>query len=177
MKQLRDLIGRVRRTPVTVGDDAVDAMAYFDSGIEEAGSGRHRRAVELFTKAIESSPAAAAGMYQHRGRAYADMGMHHEAIADYDAAVRLQPGCADFYLDRGNSHHEMGEHDRASKDYDEAIRLRPDFAAAYANRAAVHVELGAEDAGAADEERARELGIDGEALEGLLAEARNKAEK
>ncbi len=62
MKQLRDLIERVRRTPVTVGDNAVDAMAYFDSGIEKAGSGRHRRAVELFSKAIELSPAAAAGM-------------------------------------------------------------------------------------------------------------------
>ena len=146
-------------------------MSAFDAGVEAFKAGRNKKAIELFTRAIEKSPTTA-GMYQHRGSTYAETGRHLEAIADYDVAVRLNPTYPDTYVDRGNSQHALKQYDRAVKDYTEAIRLRPNFAEAYANRAAAHVELGDETAASGDIESARANGIDREALDALLEEAR-----
>ena len=172
MQQLRDLFDRFRGGGGSgPGTEIQDAMSAFDAGVEAFEAGRIKQAIKLFTRAIEMSPTTA-GMYQHRGSAYAERGRHLEAIADYDVAVRLDPTYPDTYVDRGNSQHALEEYDRAIKDYSEAIRLRPDFAEAYANRAAVHVESGDEAAAAEDIESAFANGIDREALDDLLAEAR-----
>ncbi len=172
MQQLRDLFDRLRRRGGFGLDSGIeDAMSAFDAGVEAFESGRNKKAIELFTRAIELSPATA-GMYHHRGSAYAESGRHLEAIADFDVAARLNPAYADTYVDRGNSQHALEEHDRAIRDYTEAIRLRPNFAEAYANRAAVYVELGDEAAAAGDAESAYANGIDREALEALLEESR-----
>ncbi len=172
MQQLRDLFDRLTgRGGSALGSGIEDAMSTFDAGVEAFGAGRNKKAIELFTRAIEMSPNTS-GIYQHRGSAYAETGRHLEAIADYDVAVRLNPIYPDTYVDRGNSQHALEEYDRAIKDYSEAIRLRPNFAEAYANRAAVHVELGDEAAATGDIESAYANGIDREALNALLDQIR-----
>ena len=50
----------------------------------------------------ESRPDSAAE-YFIRGNAYADMGEHGKALADYDRAIDLRPGDADAHLNRGVS--------------------------------------------------------------------------
>lgn len=172
MQQLRDLFDRLTgRGESGNGSEVEDAMTAFDAGVEAFEAGGNRKAIALFTRAIELSPTTS-GIYQHRGSAYAESGRHLEAIADFDVAVRLNPTYPDTYVDRGNSQHSLEEYDRAIRDYSEAIRLRPNFAEAYANRAAVHVELGDEEAATRDTESAYANGIDREALDELLAEAR-----
>ncbi len=172
MQQLRDLFDRITgRNASGSGSEIEDAMTAFDAGVEAFESGGNKKAITFFTRAIELSPTTY-GIYQHRGSAYAASGRHLEAIVDYDVAIRLNPSYPDTYVDRGNSQHALEEYERAIKDYSEAIRLRPNFAEAYANRAAVHVESGDEAAAAVDIESAYANGIDREALDELLAEAR-----
>ncbi len=172
MQQLRELFDRLtRRGESGLGSQIEDAMSAFDAGVEAFESGRNKKAIALFTRALELSPTTS-GIYQHRGSAYAENGRHLEAIADYDVAVRLNPTYPDTYVDRGNSQHALEEYDRAIKDYSEAIRLRPNFAEAYANRAVVHVAVGDEAAAAEDTESAYANGIDRGALDELLEEAR-----
>ena len=174
MQQLRELFDRLTgRGKSDAGTEIEDAMTAFDAGVEAFKSGGNRKAIALFTRALELSPTTS-GIYQHRGSAYAESGRHLEAIADYDVAVRLNPTYPDTYVDRGNSQHALKEYNRAIRDYSEAIRLRPNFAEAYANRAAVHVESGDEAAAAADVESAHGYGVDREALDELLEEARRK---
>ncbi len=172
MQQLRDLFDRVMgRSGSDIASGIEDAMVAFDAGVEAAEAGGYKKAIELFTRAIELSPSTS-GIYQHRGYAYAQTDRHLEAIADYDVSIRLNPGFPDTYIDRGNSQHALEEFDRAIKDYTEAIRLRPEFAEAYANRAVVYVDIGDEAAASEDIEAAYANGIDRELLDELIAETR-----
>ena len=56
------------------------------------------------------------------------------AIADYNAAVRLDPTNAGIYYDRGIAFRRGGDLDRAVADLSEAIRLDPQLAGAYNER-------------------------------------------
>ena len=70
----------------------------------------------------------------NRGRVYPVKGDTDRAIADYDEAIRLDPGLP-FRVEQPR--HRLpgkGEHDRAIADYNEAIRLDPKFAIALDNR-------------------------------------------
>jgi tetratricopeptide (TPR) repeat protein len=60
------------------------------------------------------------------------------AIADYDAAIKLNPKDFFAFNNRGNTWRDKGALDRAIADYSEAIRLDPDYAAPYINRGLVY---------------------------------------
>lgn len=152
------------------------AMTYYRAGVSSYRSRKFRQAVREFTNAIALVPGHA-GMYQHRGAAFAELGSLPQAINDYDRAIHLNPTFADTYLDRGNAYHALGKREMAARDYTEAIRLRPAYAGAYGNRAAVLLEMGKEDAAEADALQARELGIDPAALDELLGAARLSARR
>lgn len=175
MQQLRDMFDRLRGRNASGSSSVIeDALSTFDAGVEAAHSGKNKKAIDLFTRAIDLSPNTY-GIYQHRGAAYAETGRHLEAIVDYDVAIRLNPSYPDTYVDRGNSQHAIEQYDRAIKDYTEAIRLRPNFAEAFANRAVVHIATGDESAATEDKESAYANGIDREALGELLEEARESS--
>jgi tetratricopeptide (TPR) repeat protein len=72
--------------------------------------------------------------YRNRGDARRDKGDLDGAIADYDAAIRLNPEYAYAYNNRGNAWYDKGDLDRAIADYDAAIRIDPKYAAVYRNR-------------------------------------------
>ena len=67
-----------------------------------------------------------------------------DAIQNYNEAVRLDPGNANYYRKRGDAYLQNNEHDKAIADFTEAIRLNPADAIAYSNRAKAHRELGDE---------------------------------
>jgi lipoprotein NlpI len=95
-------------------------------------------AIKHCTLAIDSKQFtgdALAGLHYNRGVEWAAKREFDRAIADYDAAIRLNPKYADAYYNRGNAWSSKGEHDRAIADYDMAIRLNPKDAAAYSGRA------------------------------------------
>jgi len=91
-----------------------------------------QEAEKYFTGKIEKQATAFA--YAMRGRARADLGQIDEAIADCNAALRLDDRCALAYCYRGWAHAARFKYALAVPDYSEAIRLDPKLAAAYAWR-------------------------------------------
>lgn len=95
-------------------------------------------AIQHCTRAIESqkfSGEPLARLYFNRGVEWAAKGEFDRAIADYDAAIKLQPRSADTFFNRGNAWANKGDPDRAIADYDAAIKLDPKESAAYGGRA------------------------------------------
>lgn len=69
-----------------------------------------------------------------RGNAFSNDMNYDKAIADYDAAVRLDPGYANAYYNRGIAYASSGRPVQAIADYDAVLRLKPGFAPAYFGR-------------------------------------------
>jgi len=83
------------------------------------------------------------------GAALIMQGRRRRAIADYGAAIRLDPKSAAVYNSLGVAHYDKGDNDRAIADYDEVIRLDPD-ALTYSNRSTVYRDKGDNDRAIAD---------------------------
>jgi tetratricopeptide (TPR) repeat protein len=58
----------------------------------------------------------------------------HDAIRDYDEAIRLDPQNAVTFTQRGIAKRNLEDFAGAIRDYDEAIRLDPNYAIAYNSR-------------------------------------------
>ena len=66
------------------------------------------------------------------------MNRRDEALADYAAAIRIDPRFALAYNNRGSMHLEQKRYDKALEDYHAAIRIDPRYALAYMGRGKVH---------------------------------------
>ncbi len=89
----------------------------------------------------QNSQSISAVTYFLRGYAKYELGLYHEAISDYDTAIRLEPDYADAYNNRAFAKAALKEYFAAIADYDTAIRLEPDYAEAYHSRGAVKHDL------------------------------------
>jgi tetratricopeptide (TPR) repeat protein len=81
---------------------------------------------------------AVAAALSDRGFLFCKKGAYREALADFEAALRLQPRSASLHLRRGDLRFRLGADERALADYDQALQLQPQSAAAYQRRAAVY---------------------------------------
>jgi lipoprotein NlpI len=102
-------------------------------------TGQPDLAIKHCTRAIESGKVTGeelARLHYNRGIEWAAKGEHARAIADYDAAIRIDPKSAEAYFNRGHAWAHRGNSDRAIADYGMAIRLNPKDPAALASRAA-----------------------------------------
>ena len=64
-------------------------------------------------------------LHSNRGIAYGKGGDYDRAIADFDAALRINPNHMRAYLNRGNANFARRDYDRAIADFGQAIRLEP----------------------------------------------------
>ncbi len=64
-------------------------------------------------------------MLASRGGAYARQGIYDKALADLDAAIRLDPKSAYAYLERAGCYYMQGRYDRALADTNQSLRLDP----------------------------------------------------
>jgi len=76
-----------------------------------------------------------------RGGAYGRKGEAEHAIADYDAALRLEPGQADLLNARGELWWKKGDRPKALADFGAAIKLKPDHQVARGNYRKLAQEL------------------------------------
>jgi tetratricopeptide (TPR) repeat protein len=95
-----------------------------------------------------------AATYFNRAVSYRQQKNDDAALADYAAAIRVDPKYASAYNRRGNIHKDRGDPDRAIAEYNEAIRLNPDFALAYMNRGDAWDDKNERDKAIADLDRA-----------------------
>ena len=77
-----------------------------------------------------------------RGDAYFSNKEYDRAIADYDEAIRLDPGYARAFSNRGWAYLRKRDYDRVIADCDEALRLNPKLAPALAIRGSAYREKG-----------------------------------
>ena len=78
----------------------------------------------LLLTGCESESQQADALYD-RGRDSHEKGNYDKAIAEYTAAIQLDPEHALALIDRGTAWVAQGEFDKAIADCDEALRLRP----------------------------------------------------
>jgi tetratricopeptide (TPR) repeat protein len=98
--------------------------------------------VAACTRLIQRNPKDA-DAYFKRGLYYAvgDAGTgrdYDRAIADFDQAIKLDPGRTEYYSARGDACSNKGDDDRAIADYGEVLKLKPDDAVTYAKRGDIH---------------------------------------
>jgi tetratricopeptide (TPR) repeat protein len=85
-------------------------------------------------KNTKETPKNRALAYFHRGLAYSDKRDYDKAIADYSAAVKLNPAHAPSYNNRGSVYEKKGDNAKALADYSKAIQAQPNYVVAYSNR-------------------------------------------
>ena len=83
-----------------------------------------------------------------------------EAFAEFDEAIRLNPGYAEAYDGRGSAYLNLGEPERAIEDYSDAIRLNPQLAVAYYNRGNAYFDLAEDERAILDYDEAIRLDPD-----------------
>jgi tetratricopeptide (TPR) repeat protein len=85
-----------------------------------------------------------------RGKAHYSERNPNAAIADFSAALQLDPANAEAYNNRGATRHSQGDFAAAISDLDAAIRLKPDYYQAYNNRGLARAGLRDSQAAIAD---------------------------
>ena len=65
-----------------------------------------------------------------------------EAIAEYDAAIRINPQDALAYSSRGAIYNKLGQHQQAVESLTQAIGVNPNFNVLYNNRSSSYYSLG-----------------------------------
>lgn len=96
----------------------------------------------LWSYVIKKEPGKVPFAYYNRGLAFAAAGQPRRAVADYDAAVALDPGYADAYNNRGVEFGKEGQLGRAISDFSKAVALRPAFYQAWYNLGKAFEETG-----------------------------------
>ena len=118
-------------------------------------------AIALFTKAIATNPKATIYFdYVSRGIAYAKKDMNDQAIADFDAALKIKPGDADALFRRGGIHVQQKNYQAAIEDFTETVKTDPMNAMAYRLRGFAYNTLGNDKAAGADYDQACKLNKD-----------------
>ncbi len=101
-------------------------LEYCEEALKYGGLSEHDRAVTLMNRGINLKRA----------------GRYDEAMADYEAALKLIPELAEVFVNRGVVYAHLKQYERAIEDFDRAIFLDPEFAIAYRNRGYIYDTLG-----------------------------------
>ena len=117
-------------------DQAVDAL--IDRAAKRVQAGDAKTAVELLSQAI-GNDAGNARAFVMRADIYARRKQDANALADYSAAIRVEPKTARWLNARGFFLFTRGKRDASLRDLDAAIALDAKYAEAYNNRGLVHV--------------------------------------
>jgi lipoprotein NlpI len=117
---------------------AASAQPKSDADLCASITGKPDAAIQHCTRAIESgkfSGEMLSRLHFNRAIEWAAKNDHDRAIADYDAALKLNPKFTDALYNRGSAWAGKGDSDRAMADYDAALKLNPRDATTLAARA------------------------------------------
>ena len=132
---------------------ANDALGYHDQAVGDCTT-----AIELAEAAGEKIEGYSAHeVLNNRGVAYLNLRELDEALADFEAAIDLEPDYAEAYANRGRIHLDREDYDRAIEDLDRAIELAESLTEAYGNRGLAYQYLGDDKQALADFTRAIDI--------------------
>jgi tetratricopeptide (TPR) repeat protein len=98
-----------------------------------------------------------ANMHAEVAQAYADAGLLHEAIEEYEKAVKLCPQFADLRTRLGTLLRETNDLVRAREQYEAAVRAKPSYVPARVQLGVTLLALGESDAAVDEWRRALEI--------------------
>ena len=101
-----------------------------------------KSSLTLWTYVIEREPRSVPHAYYNRGQVHLDAGDLPRAIADYTAALALNPLYRQAVYNRGLAYQTAGDLGRAAADFREAIRLDPRDPLAFNNLGVVLARSG-----------------------------------
>ncbi|MEW6533726.1 MAG: tetratricopeptide repeat protein [Thermodesulfobacteriota bacterium] len=125
---------------VLAGSASAQMMSILNEGLEYHKTGNLKKAVELYTEALQKKTPKAAEAHNWRGMAYEELGDQDKALADYNEAIRISPNYADAYNNRGELYRKQKKFSLAARDYNEAIKHDKNFPEAQFNAALVAEE-------------------------------------
>ena len=96
----------------------------------------------LWDHTIRKGPRDNASALNSRGLMYMGAGKFDLAIADYSAAITIEPREVAFYVNRGAAYGDRGDLDLAIADFNKALTLKPDEYMIYNNRGTVLFKKG-----------------------------------
>jgi tetratricopeptide (TPR) repeat protein len=99
---------------------------YMNATLVAVDDNASMRMLEPCTYALDYSslgPRDRAATYTNRGVLRVALGRFEQALADYDASMKLIPDAGENYINRGNVHYQMGDFQRAIVDYSTAVEL------------------------------------------------------
>jgi tetratricopeptide (TPR) repeat protein len=116
----------------------------------------------MFTKVIDAKQPTPMLYYDHVGRgiAYAKKNQHEQALADFDAALKLKPGDADALFRRAGTRLQLKQYQAAIDDFSASITVDGTNAMAYRLRGFAYNTLGNDKAAGADYDKACALNKD-----------------
>ena len=82
-----------------------------------------------------------------------------DIIADYDAALKLNPRLVYAWFNKGNLYYGAGDYTSAMRCYAEALNIDPEFGQAYYNRGLSYLQAGNRQQAFSDLSKAGELGV------------------
>lgn len=143
----------------SIPENELTASDWFIRGLNAQEQKDHYEAITYYNKVIQlnkkedlNSP-----VYSNRGVAKFKLGLYHDAIKDYDLAIKLSDRNYQAYFNRALANKKLEDNKLALKDYDKAIEVNPHSSDAYNNRGVIKFDLGNYDGAIADYNKAIQL--------------------
>lgn len=118
---------------ISIFNTSCDGDDYYNIATFHAKRSDYEKAIEYFTKAIDTNPKDGEAYYQ---RAYCrqTLGGNSELIiADYTKSLEFKPNDHEAYMNRGVAKMAIGKNLEAIVDYIKSIEINPKYSVVYAN--------------------------------------------
>ncbi len=128
---------KVWQDSVTLWSDVVSKnpksyRAYHNMGVVLKEQGRHKEAIDYFSRALSIKPEFAE-VHNNLGFALMEQGRLKEAIDYFTEALKIQPDFAQAHNNLGTAFISQGRIKEATDHFSEAIKLKSDYAEAHNN--------------------------------------------
>jgi tetratricopeptide (TPR) repeat protein len=127
MREMQDELERIQSNLVKVNQDLANnegllsAWNLLEEGVSLRQGDRPREAAAVISRALDENPTAIG--YHERGKAYLELGMYQKAVADFSAALNLEPNRRGSLFFRGKANWKLGRKKAAADDMKKAAEL------------------------------------------------------
>lgn len=139
--QKRDYAAAERDLAAAEKIDSANPVALRTRGLLAEHEGDHRAAIDAFTSSLNSDPRNSFAL-GHRALSYYALRQEDTALADSDAALKLDPTFMDLRVMRANIFYRRGDRDAVSKEAELVTEENPKSDYAYVVAGKIYARLG-----------------------------------